>query len=794
MSKLKMKFLSPAVALLICTNIYADNLTYSIEQQSLKDAIEIISKKAKIPYIVKGNLLEGKKSKKVNNITGSKNALKEVLEGTNLEAVIEDGAILIRKKKPKNDNSSQNSLGEVDILAHSNDGLASQGYLVKEVKGVGPWGTKSLQNTPYSINTISGSLIENIVASDMDQIYKMNPLTQTSAPMTTYGTPYAAFRGFHIWSSILDGMKLDKTTGLTLEDIDRIEILNGLSGFMYGSGNVGGTTHYILKKPTYERLTNLTLGNKGGSQYFAHLDLGNIIDEEGKFAYRLNISQQDGETSVEGQNVEKRLISGVLDWNISDNFLAQLSLAHNYYRVDKKDSRFYGYADSDWNSLGYWFDAFPNDKTYTPDWTFIDTKTNRLGLNVKWDINEDLRLRAGYMYKKDVTEDSWSYATYFGGSGWQAKWNSHDAPQDTILNAYNTYLDYDFNTAGIKHHLTVGISTDTTTLDEYENGRVSGDDSPAYDSINGISSYLATDLVLGDLGKKYKSSEFINTNILIGDDITFNEQFSALVGFNYSTIEDNSFDSSGAKDGYEESALTPTLSILYKPFEELTTYVSYMEALEKGEEVGSDSAYYNNPGEILDPYVSKQYELGLKYSLGENLLLSSALFRIEKANSFERQDSNGKFTVTQDGLEVHQGLELTLTGKMTDDLTIMAGGTILDPKIEKSTYPEDEGKKPTGTASMMANIYAEYNIPSMRNLTLTGGAYHTGKTFKDYENKIEIPSYTIFDLGARYKTKIGKYPTTFNLNIANLTGEDHWASSYTLGVPRNVAFSMKMKF
>ena len=46
MNLFKKSLLSPAVALLICSNIYADNISYSIEKQSLKDAIEKISKKA----------------------------------------------------------------------------------------------------------------------------------------------------------------------------------------------------------------------------------------------------------------------------------------------------------------------------------------------------------------------------------------------------------------------------------------------------------------------------------------------------------------------------------------------------------------------------------------------------------------------------------------------------------------------------------------------------------------------------------------------------------------------------
>ena len=116
-------------------------------------------------------------------------------------------------------------------------------------------------------------------------------------------------------------------------------------------------------------------------------------------------------------------------------------------------------------------------------------------------------------------------------------------------------------------------------------------------------------------------------NILIGDDIVFNDQWSALVGFNYATVVNTSYSAGIQSSKYDKSELTPTLSLMYKPFDDLTTYVTYIESLEQGQIVNDD---YSNSGEILDPLVSKQYEVGAKYSVNESILLTSALFRIEK--------------------------------------------------------------------------------------------------------------------------------------------------------------------
>ncbi|MFV7791632.1 TonB-dependent receptor domain-containing protein, partial [Aliarcobacter lanthieri] len=78
-----------------------------------------------------------------------------------------------------------------------------------------------------------------------------------------------------------------------------------------------------------------------------------------------------------------------------------------------------------------------------------------------------------------------------------------------------------------------------------------------------------------------------------------------MVGVNYATIINTSYIQSSKK--YDVSKLTPTLSLIYKPLENLTTYATYIESLEQGTIVGSN---YANENEILDPYKSKQYEVG----------------------------------------------------------------------------------------------------------------------------------------------------------------------------------------
>jgi iron complex outermembrane recepter protein len=671
-------------------------------------------------------------------------------------------------------------LEEVNVSETAQNGSAEDGYVVKEINGIGIWDKRSLQDTPYQMSIVSQDMIEN-TASGIDQIFKMNPVvqvTRTSTSSASWNTPEINIRGFSASGNhILDGIPFSWVEGVTTEELERIEVLNGLSGFLYGVGYVGGAVNYVTKKPTLERITDLTIGSTGNEAAYIHADLGGKIDDKGKFSYRLNALKQNGETSIKDQNIDRELITGALDWRVTDDLLLTFDASHKENKTDKLTASFNSNQSAS---------ILDPKQGYSPDWTYSNTSQDRLGFKSLWQINDNVKLRTGYIHLDHENDMTMPYV-YDNHDGTYRLNYYKTWPQTSTTQGAYVYTDIDFDTFGIEHTLTIGGSGNKTKANSIEG---------AWEWVN-LGNYTLDQLnnvskptYIGSTNNKtYLSSRKEKTNLMIGDDIRFNDQWSALVGFNYAEVEEKNYNINGEKTGgYDANDTTPSISLIYKPFEDLTTYTTYMESLESGTIVGD---LYSNAGEIFDPYVSKQYEVGAKYTISQNLLLSSALFRIEKANSYEEQTSS-KPILTQDGLVIHQGLELTVTGKLTDNLTVVTGGTIMDLEIDKANA--NEGKKPTNVASQMAKLYAEYNIPMVQGLAVTGGAYWTGKSYRDAANTDVIPSYTVYDGGLRYKTKLDKYPTTYIVNVTNLTNKEYWRSSTSFGEPRNIALSMKVEF
>ncbi|RBQ28232.1 TonB-dependent siderophore receptor [Aliarcobacter vitoriensis] len=703
----------------------------------------------------------------------------------------EDGVIYIIEK-PKYQNFGNTTVLDEISVSSSNykNGSANSGYLVEETSGIGIWNERKLQDTPYSMSIISKELIENVQAKDMNQIFKMNPTTQESS---TNNFQSVIIRGLSIQNPIVNGIPYSRwvTTLPMMQDIERVEIISGATGFLYGGGRVGGAVNYITKKPTTKDLRNVTIGSYGNESYYGHIDLGGQFNQDNTFGYRVNALYQDGELTDTSKKEEKA-ISLVFDWKPTDNFYTDIKYSH-------KDSLTKG-ANPYFNSIDN-RSTITSNKVSSPYWVENHIKSNKFENNVNWEINDTFTLRTNIFYEQIKLKG--------GSSGFNYKNNSVEitnniygvgAWQEIDNYGANIYLDSKFDIKDTSHMLTLGYSLNSSKesihADSWAsyilpNGNYSLSDFRNLPKPSYWTDYLGNPTTLGTKPLK-PSSKIQYKNILIGDDITFNEQWSALVGVNYATAINKSYT---ANTKYDKSELTPTLSLIYKPFDDLTTYATYIESLEAGTIVGSR---YSNENEILDTYKSTQYEVGAKYSmLDEKALLTASLFRIEKANSYNDNSTIatlGKPTLTQDGEQIHQGFELGLTGKVTDNLTLMVGGTFMDLSVEKHSNKSIEGNKPTNAATKMAKIFAEYQIPYINGLSINAGAYYTGKRYADEANTDILPSYTLHDIGLRYKTKLDKYPTTFNITAQNLTDKVYWTNGDQLGDPRAVAFSMKMEF
>ena len=118
--------------------------------------------------------------------------------------------------------------------------------------------SEKLQNVPIAINVISGDQLKKVGFSDLNDVGKIAPVVQLNQDQ---GTVKVTVRGVGTTSNDeaqdtsvvvnIDGEYINRPNvlGISLFDMERVEVLRGPQGTLYGRNSTGGAINFITRKP-----------------------------------------------------------------------------------------------------------------------------------------------------------------------------------------------------------------------------------------------------------------------------------------------------------------------------------------------------------------------------------------------------------------------------------------------------------------------------------------------------------------------------------------------------------------
>ena len=104
-----------------------------------------------------------------------------------------------------------------------------------------------------------------------------------------------------------------------------------------------------------------------------------------------------------------------------------------------------------------------------------------------------------------------------------------------------------------------------------------------------------------------------------------------------------------------------------------------------------------------------------------------------------------------------------------------------------------------GVPRWTANLGAEYAVAALPGLSLSGRVVYTGAQWVNSPNTIQAPSWTRFDAGVRYGTRMAGQPVTLRANLLNVFDRQYFAGAFndnfmTVGAPRTLRLSATVDF
>lgn len=658
--------------------------------------------------------------------------------------------------------------------------------------------TEPILNVPKSISVIPKEVIKDSGAKTFKEAMRTQPgiTLGTGEGGNAFGDRIF-IRGFDARNDVyIDGVRDAGVNQREVFAVEQIEILKGPSSGFAGRGTTGGAVNNVTKMPTETDFNEaeVTVGTDNTKR--VTLDSNYNVNE--KLAVRANVMGHDAD--VAGRDVVENQRWGAAaaaEYKLSDS----VRLSGDYYHLETDDIPDWG-VPFDERSQGP-FTEQDRDLFYgLKNRDFWETETDTATIKAEVDLSNEAQVKSVFRYGQNNNSYVVSAPERPNISDPDpANWTVNSSPKNrnsrTEYFINQTDLTLEFSTGSLEHTLVAGVEL---SKEEVENDPFSGLDSETgeFTSINSVVQPIfnpnpyqpwTTPIVASGNVRRVKV-ETVAGYLL--DTIKLSEQFQLLGGIRLDNYDIELTQSGPDRSGnpvpkltYDDLLLNWHTGAVYKIVPQGSIYLAYSSSSNpSGEQLdGSGNSYGGLAAETtnLDPEKNHLYEVGTKWEFFDrNLLLTAALFQIDKKDARVASGPRGSQTVTLNGEQRVQGFELGFAGKPLPEWSLFGGLTLLDTEIRESDNPEDIGGSFPNIAEQSFTLLSKYQLTP--KLTVGGQAYYQSEISggSTTAGDAKIPDFWRFDLLGEYKVddsvKVG-------LNVLNLADKEYYDAIYRSGTP-----------
>ena len=547
-------------------------------------------------------------------------------------------------------------------------------WLLEEVVVTAQKREERLLDVPISIAVVDESTLEDAGISNLGDLSYLVP--NLSVVEQSSGIQQILLRGIGngVGSSPLVGIYLDETPvsiahvikiNIQALDLDRVEVLRGPQGTLYGQGAVGGTVKFISNAPSFESLSgevgiaafNTTSGGES-SEYKAIANIP-VIDEV--LAFRIAASYKDHggwidkPESEDANDVEQSNIHLKGLWNISENLTMNASA--NLFESDAGASNQTNIGDV---KESRYRSTIRNSEEYPS--TNIHNEYDIYNVTLEYDF-DDVKFTSSSSYiEAQYEQDSTSFSTQFLFNPTV----DHDILfLDEVVELESYSQEFRFSGASERWAWTAGTfyadSKETVfqgSFNIYSEGDLAFPVNP-----NG--------------SETYETSK----SVAIFGDATYDvgENISASIGLRHFT-DKREFGRGISKQSEEFESTTPKLAITYALSDQSSMYVSISEGFRSGGfNSGSDVSF--------DPESVRSFEIGAKAMLFDrSLRLEAAVFH-SKYFDYQEADFNADTgtLIRNPGEAETEGLEWSSQWILSPNFNLGFSGNVTESEFTKAS-------------------------------------------------------------------------------------------------------------
>lgn len=728
-------------------------------------------------------------------------------------------------------------------------GETKDDYLPETIS-VGTLEGASLQQAPLSATVVTRDLLNDQVARVLSDVVKNDAsIGEDYAPVGYYGD--FEIRGFPIDLATglqINGMTIAGEQDVPLENKQSVEFLKGIAGVESGVASAGGLVNYVTKKPATIEAIDLATDHRGSA--YGAVDLGKFFGGRKQIGARLNLAGERMQSYVNGADGWRAMGAAAADWKLNSKAIwnGNFEYQHKLQRSVSGYQLLGGTVVPDLSQI------FPSNMLGQQSWAKPNTfDTYNTGTRLDYDLPHAWRTFVAGSFSHSLIDDNVVYAY---GCYYEEECNTGAAPYPWFFAPDGSYDIYDYRNPGelrlnavgealATGHLQTGpIGHDITAGGEIflrsvqMPGFYSATDPYSPDGVvqdGAVFTYIGTENIyqpntavdLAVVENPHQSAgprrlwvDSHQASLVLQDRIHLPGRIQLLVAGRYVGLRDHNyspyascFDFSVPEDCApvftNKNVWLPQFAVTFNPADNVTLYANYGVMLSLGPQA---PFWTDNGSQYLAPFMTRQAEIGAKYAPGQRILLTAAFFRtrapffypktITAADSFCSAGLGGDQCFELDGHETHTGVELNAEGKAANWLRLTASVAAIQATSNDTGTPSYNDKQVINVPRVRTTLFADVMMPRMRGLHLMPGWSYTGRKAATRDDLVSVPSYNLFNFGARYTPGGDDGRVTFRLYADNIADKRYWKDTGAsfgdtfihLGAPTTVRLSAHYTF
>ena len=698
---------------------------------------------------------------------------------------------------------------------------------------VGTLDGATLKETPLSATVVTRDLLTDQAARLLSDVIKNDAsIGEDYAPVGYYGD--YEIRGFPIDLATgleIDGMTIAGEQDVPLENKERVEFLKGIAGVESGVASAGGLIDYVTKRPAAVKAVDLATDHRGSS--YGAIDLGSLFGRQKQVGVRANLAGEKIESYVNDANGWRAMGSGAADWKLSPKAILKGDFEYQH----KVERSVCGYQLLGGTTVPDLDKVHPSTMLGEQSWAKPNTfDTFNTGVRFDYDLSSAWRAFASASYSHSLIDDNVVYAYgssldvngnvncpnapdapyyFFCPDGTYGIWDYRDPGELRIDAQAGAQITGRVKTGAMTHDLTGGGELFLRSVQlpgaPPANAPDNIQDGAVYTYVGQENIYqpitpfpIEIDLATGtpdQAGPRALAEDNHQSAAVMQDRIHLPGRIQLLAGGRFDSVRDHNNSGTtetGAMDFTDRTVWLPQYAASFNPVENLTLYGNYGVLLSLGPQ-----APFWAGGYYLLPFITRQAEIGAKYEPGQRILLTTALFHMRAPFFYPKPiDDTGDQEFVSEGRETHDGIEVNAEGKAASWLRLTASASAIRALSDDTGTPAFDNKQVLNVPHLRTAAFADIAVPHAHGLHLMPGWSYTGRKEATRDDLVSVPSYNLFNLGARYTPGGEQGRVTLRLYADNIADKRYWkdtGASYGdtfihLGAPTTVRLSAHYTF